>query len=185
MRFGEVVPLDRNCGHKGPARQGGFRQPAVPRRPREADTQGCGREAPARQGTGTSLPGGIRPVPVTLHWAGEGSLPESALQDTRFRREGGLHRLCQPDRCGDGNEIRTQTQLRGGHPYGRPGARRCGNGPLRLGMGWVPVPGLWQKGVLWGPYREISLSYDLGIFSITVSLIQNIDNRVAYVQHFI
>ena len=71
MRFGEVVPLDRNRRHKGPARQGEFRQPAVPRRPREADPQRCGREAPARQGTGTSLQGGIRQVSVPLHWAGE------------------------------------------------------------------------------------------------------------------
>ena len=164
MRFGEVVPLDRNCGHKGPARQGGFRQPAVPRRPCKADPQGCGREAPARQGTGASLPGGIRQVSVPLHWAGEGPLPESALQDTRFRREGGLHRLCQPDRRGDGDEIRTQAQLRGGHSHGRPGARRCGNGPLRLGMGWIQMQGLRQEGILRGPYREISRFYDLGLF---------------------
>ena len=80
MRFGEVVPLDRNCGHKGPARQGGFRQPAVPRRPREADPQGCGREAPARQGTGSLLPRGIRQVSVPLHWDGEGPLPEGAFK---------------------------------------------------------------------------------------------------------
>ena len=164
MRFGEVVPLDRNCGHKGPARQGGFRQPAVPRRPREADPQGCGREAPARQGTRSRIPGGIRQVTVPLHWAGEGPLPESALQDTRFRREGGLHRLCQPDRRGDGNEIRTQAKLRGGHSHGRPGARRSGNGSLRLGMGGVQMQGLRQEGFLQRPYREISLSYDLGIF---------------------
>ena len=155
MRLGEVVPLDRNCGHKGPARQGGFRQPAVPRRPREADPQGRKCEAPSRQGAGTSLPGGIRQVSVPLHWAGEGPLPEGALKDIRIRREGGLHRLCQPDRRGDGDEIRTQAQLRGWHPHGRPGARRCGNEPLRLGMGWVPVPGLWQKGVLWGPDNQM------------------------------
>ena len=159
----EVIPLDRDSRHKGPSRQGGFRQPAVTRRPREADPQGCGREAPARQGTGTSLPGGFRQVSVPLHWAREGSLPESALQDLRIRREGGLHRLCQPDRRGDGDEIRTQAQLRGGHSYGRPGARRCGNGPLRLGMGGIQMQGLRQEGILRRPYREISLSYDFGI----------------------
>ena len=45
---------------------------------------------------------------VPLHWAREGPLPESALQDLPIRRKGGLHRLCQPDRRGDGDEIRTQ-----------------------------------------------------------------------------
>ena len=164
MCFCEVIPLDRDCGHKGPARQGGFQQPAVPRRPCEVGSQRCMRETPARQGTGSHLQGGVRQVSVPLHWAGEGPLPESALQDTRFRREGGLHRLCQPDRRGDGNEIRTQTQLRGGHPHGRPGARRCGNGPLRLGMGRLQMQGLRQEGILRGLYREISRFYDLGLF---------------------
>ena len=31
----------------------------------------------------------------------------------------------------------TQEQLRGGHPHGRHGASRCGNGPLRLGLGGI------------------------------------------------
>ena len=159
----EVIPLDRDLRHKGPSRQGGFRQPAVTRRPREADPQGCGREAPARQGTGTSLPGGVRQVSVPLHWAREGPLPESALQDLRIRRDGGLYRLRQPHGCRYGNEIRTQAQLRGGHPHGRSGARRSGNGPFRLGMGGIQMQGLRQEGILRRPYREISLSYDFGI----------------------
>ena len=100
---------------------------------------------------------------IPLHWAGEGPLPKSALQDLRIRREGGLHRLCQPDRRGDGNEIQTQAQLRGGHPHGRSGARRSGNGPFRLGMGGIQMQGLRQEGILRRPYREISLSYDFGI----------------------
>ena len=89
-------------------------------------------------------------------WAGEGPLHEGALQDIRIRRAGGLHRLRQPHGCRHGNEIWTQAQLRGGHPHGRPGARGRGYGPLRLGMGGVQVPGLWQEGILRGPYRVIA-----------------------------
>ena len=70
--------------------------------------------------------------------------------------QGGLHRLRQPDQRGDGNEIRTQAQLRGGHPHGRPGARRCGNGPLRLGMGGIQIQGLLHELILLGPYRAIA-----------------------------
>ena len=57
--------------------------------------------------------------------------------------------------CHDNHQIGL-AQLRGGLPYGRPGARRCGNGPLRLGMGRVQVPGLRQEGTLRRPYREIA-----------------------------
>ena len=57
--------------------------------------------------------------------------------------------------CHDNHQIGL-AQLRGGLPHGRPGARRRGNGPIRLGMGRVQVPGLRQEGILRRPYREIA-----------------------------
>ena len=57
--------------------------------------------------------------------------------------------------CHDNHQIGL-AQLRGGLPHGRPGARRCGNGPLRLGMGGIQMQGLRQEGILRRPYREIA-----------------------------
>ena len=57
--------------------------------------------------------------------------------------------------CHDNHQIGL-AQLRGGLPHGRPGARRCGNGPLRLGMGGIQMQGLRQEGILRGPYRAIT-----------------------------
>ena len=57
--------------------------------------------------------------------------------------------------CHDNHQIGL-AQLRGGLPHGRPGARRCGNGPLRLGMGGIQMQGLRQEGILRGPYRAIA-----------------------------